>query len=255
MTGAIKRHIVFVVLLIVLTSCSLTKTATEAPSRFDPERSFKEANDLIKRGYYEDAREILEEIRTKDLTGDYAVLARLRIADTYFEDEDYETAITEYEDFLDIYPYHKFAPYAQYRIAMSYFNQIKTVDVSYYFAKKALEEFEKLRDEYPRNPYMRLVESRIRWCRRVLAEYEFYVGRFYFKKGSFVAAEKRFEGILREYPESRIVPDALYYLGLSYREQGDIERAREALQRLIREFPDINLAARARDVLASIDKQ
>jgi len=255
MMGEWKRNICFILLLVILTSCSLTKTSKKEPAPFDPERAFKEANDLIKEGYYEDARNILEEIRTKDVTGDYAVLARLRIADTYFEDEDYETAITEYEDFLKIYPYHKYAPYAQYRIAMSYFNRIKSVDVSYYFAKKALEEFEKLRTRYPRNPYISIVEGRIRWCKRMLAEYEFYVGKFYFKKGSYSAARNRFEGLLETYPDARIRPDALYYLGLSYKGEGNLDKAREVLQRLIEEFPSINLAVKARDVLASIQEK
>jgi outer membrane protein assembly factor BamD len=138
---------------------------------------------------------------------------------------------------------------------MSYFNRIKTVDVSYYFAKKALEEFEKLRTEYPRNPYMNIVESRIRWCKRVLAEYEFYVGKFYFKKGSYTAARNRFEGLLKTYPNARIRPDALYYLGLSYKEEGNFDRAREVFQRLIQEFPSINLASKAREILASIQEK
>lgn len=242
------------VIMLLFASCSYFKTAKKEDAVFDPEESLKEANQLIRKGYFEDAREILETIKAKDASRKYSTVAELRIADTYFEDELYEEAIIEYRNFLSMHTHHKYASYAQYKLAMSYFKQIKTVDVSYSWAKKAKYEFELLQRRYPRNPYMNITDNRIKMCNRVLAEYEFYVANFYFKKGSYDAAVKRFTGMLENYPDSKKESEALYYLGLSYHNLGERDKALHALNILLNKYPAIELSNNAKELVASLNK-
>lgn len=241
-------------ILSLFIACSSTKDAAK-PDSSDPEAEFQRAEDLINRGYYEEARQTLEDIKSKDTSQQYILLAKLRIADTYYDDEAYEEAIVEYESFLNTYPSHKYAPYAQYKLAMSNYKQIKTPDISYSVAQKALKEFEKLQRNYPRNPYMEVTENRIKACLRVLAEYEFYVGSFYFKKGSYEAAARRFNDLLKNYPGSVIEADALYYLGVSYGNVGQNEKAVSTLNTLIERFPTIKLSSDAREFIASLQEK
>jgi outer membrane protein assembly factor BamD len=241
---------VILIALSVFAGCAFFKEAIKEPE-FDPEKSFEEANELMEDGFHEKARELLEDIMVKDPSRKYSTLARIRIGDTYFEEELYDEAIVEYESFLDLHPYHKYAPYAQYKVAMSYFNRIRTVDVSYSWAKWALREFRKLQERYPRNPYMDSVDGRIRTCNRILAEYEFYVGDFYFKKGAYNAAAERFGGLIRTYPDSKKESEALYYLGLSYMNIGDKEKAIFYLGSLVDKFPATKLSAEAQGIIDS----
>lgn len=241
----------FAVMLFLVHACSSMKKEVQEPP-FQPEKSLQQADDLMTRGDYEGARKVLEEIKAKDSSLQYAILAKLRIADTYFDAESYEEAVVEYKSFLDAYPSHKYASYAQFRLAMSYYKQIKTVDVSYSVAQTALQEFEKLQRNYPRNPYMEVTENRITACQRMLAEYEFYVGSFYFKKGAYRAAIQRFEGLLNNFPGSVKESDALYYLGLSYENLGQREKAVTTLTALIEKFPTIKLSSDAKKILASL---
>jgi len=104
--------------------------------------------------------------------------------------------VAEYRKFLEIYPDHQYASYAQYQVAMVYFNQIESPERGYGGAAKALVEFEKLKKDFPRNPYKELIDLRIEKCRTVMADYEYLVGEFYRKKGSYNAAIERFEGLL-----------------------------------------------------------
>lgn len=239
----------------VLFACSSDKSAVRKDGVYDPEASFLEANEKIKKRDFEEARKILEEIRREDSSGKYAALARIRVGDTYFEDEMYEEAITEYRLFLGLHTYHSYAPHAQYRLAMAYFKRIKKVDTGYSMAKKALKEFEKLRTLYPRNPYMDLTDRRIRKCKEILAEHELYVGEFYMKKGSHRAAIDRFAVVLENYPGSKTESEALYYIALSYRDMGEKEKARTALTTLIDRFPDVLLSEKAREVLAALEEE
>ncbi len=244
------KIILFVTVPLLAAACSANKEVKEPP--FDPEKSFQQAEDLMNRGYPGEARKVLEDIKVKDTSLQYSILAKLRIADTYFEEESYEEAVVEYESFLDTYPSHKFASYAQYKLAMSFFKQIRTVDVSYSQTQKALQEFEKLKRNYPRNPYMEVTESRIAACLRILAEYEFYVGSFYFKKGAYNAAAQRLEGLLKKYPDSVKESEALYYLGLSYENMGQREKALDTLNSLIEKFPTIKLSSDAKEFIATL---
>ena len=247
-----KNCLLLVIALFVFTGCSYFREAIKEKP-FNADESFEEANNLMKDGFNEKARGVFETVLVSDASRKYSTLAKVRIGDTYFEDGLYDEAIVEYESFLDIHPFQKYAPYVQYKIAMSYFNRIKTVDVSYSWARKALEEFRKLQERYPRNPYMDAIDSRMRTCNRYLAEYEFYVGNFYFKKESYQAAAQRFDGMLREYPDSRKEPEALYYLGLSYKNMGDEEKAISTLSVLIDKFPSTGLSAEAKGLVDSYD--
>jgi outer membrane protein assembly factor BamD len=246
----LRRLTVILFLLFFIISCATTE---KAPPAFDPQASLNKATEKMNDGYYEEAREILQKVVEKDASQQYALLAKLKIADSYFDDEQYEEAATEYENFLKVHEQHKFSSYAQYHLAMSYFKRIKTPDVSFSTAKKALEEFEKLQRKYPRNPYMEVTESRIQSCKRVLAEHEFYVGEFYFNKGSFEAAISRLQELLDTYPGSVKESEALYFMGLSYENLGQRDNAVTTLTTLIRKFPATELSNEARKLIASFD--
>ena len=244
----IKAGFLFILIILVI-SCSRTKKDT---SFFEPAAMLKQADLLISNKKYEEARDILEDIRVKDASQKYATIARLRIADTFFEDKSYEEAAVEYGSFLNLHNRHRYASYAQFKLAMCYFKRIKSVDVSYSWAKQALDEFEKLQQNYPRNPYLDTVDERIKVCKRILAEFELYVGSFYFKKGSFNAAVQRLNNILKTYPDSDKEPDALYYIGVSYKNLGQQDEAVAALNSLIEKYPAMKISGKAKEVLASI---
>lgn len=237
-------------LIVFMISCATTEK--ELPA-FDPESSLNEATEKMETGYHEEARKIFQTIIAKDASQQYSLIAKLKIADSYFEEELYEEAVAEYENFLKVHEQHKFSSYAQYQLAMSYFKRIKTPDISYSTARKALAEFEKLQQKYPRNPYMAVTESRIQSCERVLAEHEFYVGEFYFNKGSFEAAIGRLEALIDSYPGSVRESEALYYIGLSYENLGQRDNAITTLTTLINKFPATELSNEAKKLISSFN--
>ncbi len=249
------RYLLYLIMFFSVLSCSTDNSAMKEETLFIPEESFNKANELIKEGRHEEARGVLETIKTKDASQNYAILARLRIADTYFEAESYDEAVVEYESFLDLYPHHKYASYAQYRLATCFFERIKTVDIGYSWAKRALDEFEKLQRRYPRNPYMDIIDNRIKECLNMLAEYEFYVGNFYYKKGAYNAAIGRFKGILQNYPDTSNVPEALYYTGLSYEQLGQRDEAINKLTVLIEKYPNIEISIESKKLIDSFDRK
>ncbi len=244
-----KNKLAFLLLsLLLVFSCS--KKVTKPEEAFDAEKVFATANEQMGRKEYEEARTSFLEIKSRDLTKKYAPLAQLRIADTYIQEEEPDRAVDEYKRFLEIYPEHKYASYAQYQVAMIYFNQIESSERGYGAASKALEEFEKLKQMFPRNPYRDILEVRIEKCKDILADYEFVVGTFYYNKGSYDAAIKRFRVLLEKFPGFKKEPDVLYSLAMAYKKHGEKDKAAEYFKLLIEKYPNNNLAPEAKKELS-----
>jgi len=243
------------VMLIVLVSFGCSgKKEVKPDETFDPEKSIARASDLIENKEYDDARRILLEVKNRDLTKKYSPLAQLKIADSYVREEEYDLAVEEYKKFLEMYPDHKDASYAQYQIGMTYFVQIESPERGYGAAAKALEEFEKLKRIYPRNPYREVIELRIDKCKTTMADYEFAVAEFYFNKGSYQSALGRYKQLLTKFPDYKKEPKVLYQLALSCKKLGDKDKTAEYLNLLIAKYPDDKLAKQAQKELMSLAK-
>ena len=251
-TIKITRLLIFLLIAGSLFACSGKSSVKQpGPDDFNAERSFEKANKLIESKEYEEARVLLLEIKNRDLTKKYAPLAQLRIADAYIKEEEPELAVAEYRKFLEIYPDHQNASYAQYQIAMVYFNQIESPERGYGGAEKALAEFEKLKKDFPRNPYKDVVDVRIEKCRTIMADYEYLVGEFYMKKGSYHAAIDRYEGLLKKYPDYPKEERVLLNLGVSYGKIGQRDKAEAYLNKLLEKYPSSPLTNDAKKELAS----
>ncbi|MBI5639619.1 MAG: outer membrane protein assembly factor BamD [Nitrospirae bacterium] len=245
------RYALVILSLFLLSSCS-GKSQIRTLEDFNAEKSFEKANKLIDDKDYVEARAILLEIKNRDLTKKIAPLAQLRIADSYVKEDESELAVSEYRKFLEMYPDHRHASYAQYQIAMVYFNQIESPERGYGGAAQALAEFEKLKRDFPRNPYKDLIDTRIEKCRNTIADYEFLVGEFYLKKGSYTAAIERFETLLKTFPDYKKEESVLLSLAISYKKAGQKEKAEEVLTRLIEKYPTGPLTSEAKKELSSL---
>ena len=245
---------IIIAALFFVFACSGKAPVKASVEGFNAESSFEKANKLIDEKEYEKARELLLEVKSRDLTKKYAPLAQLRVADSYVKEEEPELAVAEYRRFLEIYPDHRNASYAQYQIAMVYFNQIESPERGYGGAQKALEEFEKLKKDFPRNPYKDLIDLRIEKCRNTMADYEFLVGEFYLRRGSYNAAIGRFETLLQKFPDYKKEEKLLLNLGIAYKKAGDPEKAGLYLNRLIEKYPNSRITTDAKKELSSLKK-
>jgi outer membrane protein assembly factor BamD len=237
------KKIVTIFLLVLLAAC-----AKEPP--FDPVTKFKDAEEKMQKFKFEEARKAYQEIQEKAPDRSYDADIMLRIADTYYGEEKYSEAQVEYRAFINFHPVHRDAAYAQYQIGMCSYQDITTIDRDPALTRTALKEFQALLAKYPGSPYEEEARKYITICRDKLAEYELYVGRFYHKKGSYLAAVGRFEKLLKDYPGSTAEKDALYYAGLSYQELGEKTKAIGDFETLAAKYPA--MAKEAHSLIAKL---
>ena len=220
-------------LLIVLAGCA------EKQEVFDSTVLFQQAEESMVKGSFEKARKDYQQIQEKAPERSYDPALMLRIADTYFGEEKYDEARVEYQAFLNYHPVNKDAAYAQFQVAMCSYNQLTTIDRDPEPVHTAVKEFEALKSRFPKSAYEEQATRNLALCKDRLAEYELYVGRFYHKKGSYLAAAKRLEKLLQDYPGSTSEKDALYFAGLSYKELGKRDDALREFELLAKKYPSM----------------
>lgn len=232
--------------LLFFLTMSCSSKVVQKEEVFNPEKYLANADKLASDKEYDEARKILLEVKNRDTSKKFTPIAQLRIAESYIKEGDPDLGIAEYRKFLEFYPDNQFASHAQYQIAMTYYSQIESADRGSGEAEKALKEFLKLKEVYPRNPYREVLDLRIEKCRTVIAEGELMVGRFYFKKESYEAAIKRLEGVLKKFPDYKKGDEVLMLLHKSYKALKKDDKAKEVLDKMIEKYPSSKLTIEAK---------
>lgn len=148
---------------------------------------------------YGDALKTFTTLKERYPYSRYAILAELKVADAHFFRKEYPEAISAYEDFVQLHPKNEAIPYVLYQVGASYYEQMLSEDRDQTPTRLSILAFERLLREHPDSAYAGEAIKKIKDCRRLLADHELYVGRFYFRSEHYEAALARFEGVLTGY--------------------------------------------------------
>ena len=165
--------------------------------------------------------------------------AKLAIGDTYIGEGSSESlvlAIAEFQEFLSFYPTHPRADYAQYKLGLAHFRQMRAPQRDQSETRNTVREFETFLTRYPNSTYAPEVRNRLREAKDRLSEAEFEVGRFYFRIHWYPGAIDRLTALMREDPTFTARDGVYFYLGESLIK---VSRQAEALplyEKLITEF-------------------
>ena len=176
----------------------------------------------------------------------------MKRGEAFFEKEEYTEAIVEYNHFLDLHRTHTLASYAAFRIGESQMKRAKGIDRDPDPVQKAIEAFERLRKDFQGSRYDGQALQKLQECHDLLAQMHLFVGQFYYRRGSYLAAAHRFEQIMKAYPDKSVAPDALYFLALSYHDLGADDWASEHLTLLAEKYPNSAHSSEGKSLLAKI---
>ncbi|MEM6971295.1 MAG: outer membrane protein assembly factor BamD [Pseudomonadota bacterium] len=154
-----------------------------------------------------------------------------------YQGGDFAGARASAQRYLDLYPADDDAAYAQYLIALSYYDNIVDVGRDQGTTKDALEALQTLVNRYPDSVYARDAGLKIDLTRDHLAGKEMQVGRYYLKRGFYTAAITRFRNVIDEYGTTSQVPEALHRLVEAYLALGLEPEARDAAVVLGTNYP------------------
>jgi outer membrane protein assembly factor BamD len=161
----------------------------------------------------------------------------MKRGEAYFEKEEYAEALVEYNHFMDLHRNHVLAPYAAFRIGEIHVMMAKTIDRDPEPMQKAIAAFEQMRKDFPGSRYDAQAQQKLEECRNWIAQMHLFVGQFYYRRGSYLAAAHRFGQVIKTYPDKPAAPDALYFQAKAYHEMGAEDWARDNLVVLLDKYP------------------
>lgn len=176
----------------------------------------------------------------------------MKRGEAYFEKEEYAEALVEYKHFMELHHNHVLAPYAAFRIGEIHFKMAKTIDRDPEPMQKAIAAFEQMRKEFSGSRYDSQAQQKLEECRDWMAQMHLFVGQFYYRRGSYLAATHRFQQILKDYPDKSIAADALYYLAKAHHDMGADDWAREDLILLAEKYPNSAVSGDGKNLLEKI---
>jgi outer membrane protein assembly factor BamD len=155
-----------------------------------------------------------------------------------FEASKWDDAITASRRFLAQNPTGSDAAYAQYIMAMSYYNQIPDANRDQERTERALMAMQELLERHPTSEYVNDVREKMLVARDQLAAKEMNTGRFYLEKRNYTGAINRFRDVVSKYQTTRHVEEALSRLTEAYMAMGITNEAQTAAAVLGHNFPD-----------------
>lgn len=165
--------------------------------------------------------------------------AKLGIGDTYLGEGSAESlvlAIAEFQEFLSFYPTHPRADYAQYKLALGHFRQMRAPQRDQTETRESIREFENFIARYPNSSLLPEVRNRLREAKDRLAEAEFEVGRFYYRIRWYPGAIDRLSTLLKDDPNFTSRDGVYFYLAESYVKISRNAEALPLLEKLVSEY-------------------
>jgi outer membrane protein assembly factor BamD len=176
--------------------------------------------------------------------------AKLGVGDAYLGEgggESLVMAANEFREFLQFFPTHQRVDYAQYKLAMTHFKQMRRPQRDQTETREALKEFDAFFERYPNSPLMPEVKQNWRIARDRLSESNYRIGLHYFRSKWYPGAIDRFREVLREDP-SFTGRDAVYfYLAEALARTDKKAEALPYYQRILDEFESSEFLEQARE--------
>lgn len=227
--------LVILIIALSLSGCGWWKDLWTKNKRVQnvPEILYQSGVEAFQEGRYKRAVEHFTRVKEQFPLHQLALMAEIGIADAHFSDKQYAEADLAYTDYLNLHPTNENIPYVMYQIGMCHYNQMQTIDRDQTETIRTAKDFERLIARFPTSKFALMAEKKLLECRQRLAQHEFYVGEFYFKRGHYKAALKRFEYVASNYPALGLDYQTSRYLAESQKRlfQEEVQKAKEEAQK------------------------
>jgi outer membrane protein assembly factor BamD len=185
----------------------------------------------------------------------YRADAKLGIGDTYMGEksaEQYVLAINEFREFLNFYPTSKRAHYAQFRLAMAHFNQMKAPMRDQTETRDAIRELQAYVTRYADQPLIGEAKQHLREAKDRLDEWDVGVADHYFRIKWYPGVVGRLVPLLKSDPEYTGRDKAYFMLGASLEKVNKPAEALPYYERLLKEFEQSEYLEQAKKRVADL---
>ena len=147
---------------------------------------------------------------------------------TLHKTKKYEEARIAAQRYLDFYPGEEDAAYAQYLLALSYYDQIDEVGRDQGLTYQSLQALRVVIEQYPDSEYTKSAILKFDLAFDHLAAKEMEIGRYYLKRKNYAASINRFRTVVADFQTTSHTPEALHRLVEGYLALGLNDEAQTA---------------------------
>jgi outer membrane protein assembly factor BamD len=217
------------------TSKGLVPAGTTEPDKF----LFDKGNDALNRKKWLTAREFFKQLNETYTSSPLRPDAKLGIGDTYLGEGTAEAlvlAINEFKEYLTFYPTNPRADYAQYKLGLAHFRQMRGPQRDQTETREAVKEFEAFVQRYPGSRLLPEVQGKLREAKDRLDEANYLVGFFYWRQKWYPGAIDRFKSVLKDDPAYSNRDAVYFHLADSLIKMKKDAEALPYLEKLVEEF-------------------
>lgn len=214
----------------MLTACSIFSPKDEKSAADSAEGIYAQATEQMNNANYPGAIKLFETLQSRYPYGRYAQQAQMEIAYAYYKQNEPESALSAVERFIKQYPNSPNVDYAYYLKGLVNFDEDLGIfgegfqpDVSERNPKAPREAFDAFKDlvtRFPNSKYAADSKLRMQYLINALARHETQVASYYLRRGAYVAAVNRANGVLIEFPQAPATRDALQIMVQAYDAMG-----------------------------------
>jgi outer membrane protein assembly factor BamD len=213
----------------------LVPPGTSEPDRF----LFEKGTAALNAKKWVTAREFFKQVVETYVQSPYRPDSKLGMGDTYLGEGTAEAlvlAINEFREFLSYYPTNRRADYAQFKLGVAHFRQMRAAQRDQTETREAVKELQVFVERYPNSSLIEEGRAKLRTARDRLSESSYEVGYFYYKQRWYVGAISRFKELLKDDP-GFTRRDAVYFFYAESLVKQKLEaEALPLYERLVNEF-------------------
>lgn len=235
----------FTLLLILL----LQGCGSRPVSEFSEQELYEDAKRSIKLRNFPQATIALEELESRFPFGKYAEQAQLDLIYARYSGLDLDGAILAADRFIRLHPQSPSVDYAFYvrgianyhldiGVSSQYFSAVDITSRDPGHMRLAFKDFSELLLRFPESAYAADAQQRMIQIRNRLAAYELHAARYYIKRQAYLAAANRAAFVVKDYPATPSVEEALIMMVSLYRHLELPAQAEDALVILRENFPN-----------------
>ena len=237
-------------ILFILVSCSNIENDKKQAIDTDVD-IYKRALLLIEENDYKSALNEFENLLLNYPFSNLAVKSEITSAYSLYEDNQIQKAINKLNSFIEMNPTGELTIYAHYLLGMCYYIQTSQKGRDASLSLKAINYFQIIESKYPNSKYAKDAKLKILYLKNRLAENELAVGKFYLKKNASGSAIKRFKVILEKFQNTSVIPETLYRLSEALLLTGLKEEAQKSIAILNYNFPKNEWASLSKSLLVN----
>ncbi|MGA7064442.1 MAG: outer membrane protein assembly factor BamD [Candidatus Acidiferrales bacterium] len=222
----------------------------------------------LKGGRYTEGRLALQTLINTYPDSEYLAKAKLAVADSYYKEggtASLTQSIQEYNDFQTFFPFLDEAAYAQMQVGLAHYKMMEKADRDKTQAEAAEDSFQAFLLKYPQSPLAPKAEQYLRDVQEVLADGDYKVAYFYYRKFDYRASAARLVELTDRYPLYSQNDDALWMLGDIYSRAKQVSKneddknhwgdlSAKCYEKIVRDYPLSKLAPDAKARLTAMGK-